>query len=196
MNIGQLIPRLLFILLLLAASSWLIRYGQIRRLIHQKNYTYTATEAARLKPFAAAMYDYGRQVQFRNNPDTAASYYRKAVSVDPLHIGAWLRLAEVERDRGNLETARKIVEHTHGLTRRVKRWKWSETLLAYELELEPVFRENINYLVSNNKMTADALRLLDVGCSRKSEAVLAALITVVLVRNLPGLIELLLLLME
>jgi hypothetical protein len=175
MKIGQLIPRVLVITLLVAASTWLIQYGQIRRLIYQKNYSYNATEAARLESFAAAMYDYGRLVQFLNNSDAAASYYRQAVSADPLHISAWLELAEVERDRGNIETARKIVKHAHGLTRRVKRWKWAETLLAYELEFEPVFRENINYLVSTNKITADALRLLDAGCSGKSEAVLAAL---------------------
>jgi len=175
MQIRQVISRVFVIVLLTAASIWLIRYGQIRRLIHQQRYAYSAAEAARLEPYAVAQYDYGRHAQFRNDPESAASYYRRTVSTDPLHIGAWLKLAEVERDRGNHETARKIVEHTHGLTLRVLRWKWSETLLAYELEIEPVFRENINYLVSHNKITADALRLVDAACSRKTEAVLSVL---------------------
>lgn len=153
------ILNILFILLLATASTWLIGYGLLQRQIAQQNYSYTNVEAQQLNSFAAAQYAFGRKAHLLNDLETATQYYRIAVSVDPLQIGAWLKLAEVRRDLGDVVTARKIVRYTHNLAGKVLRWKWSETLLAHELDMEGFFRENVNYLVSHNKMTSDAIRL-------------------------------------
>jgi len=167
--------QILIIGALAAAGLWLIRYGQIQKQVHTRSYAYTPEQALELDRFAEAQYDFGRRAQLRNDPVSAASYYRKAAAADPLHVGAWLRLAETWQQRGEAKRAKSIVRHTHKLTRAVLRWKWPETLLAYELGLESVFWENINYLVSNAQMTADALRLANTHCNNNVDAVLSSL---------------------
>lgn len=167
--------RILIICGLILASIWLLQYGRLQHLVHFKDYAYTADEAAKLKRSAAAQYDYGRRAFDDRDFEAAASYLRSAVLTDPLHISAWLKLAEVERELGNRAAAAEIVEHNHDLTRRVLRWKWPETLLAYELDLEDVLTENVDFLIANGKQRWDAVRLLDIYYHRQAGDALSAL---------------------
>ncbi len=52
------------------------------------------------KPFARAQYAYGLHAWFQNDPETAAEFFRQAVSQDIFFMDAWLKLAEAEATMG------------------------------------------------------------------------------------------------
>ncbi len=114
-----------------------------------------------MKFLPKAQYMLGLKAQSDFDAASASAYFRQAVAQDVYYIDAWLKLAETESALGDIEKAKKIVRFTHNLTKLVRRWKWPETLLAYELRMEKIFAHNINYLVKRGIHLQDALQLAD-----------------------------------
>jgi hypothetical protein len=154
--------RLLITIVLVIAGIWLVRFNWQQKGIRQKNYTYTALEAKRLKPFPEAQYAYGQHAWLQNDAETAAAYFKQAVSDDVFYMDAWLKLAEAEISLGRPEVSRAILKFSDKLTAGVFRWKWAQMLLAMTLKKEDLLLRNANYLLEHAKLQADTLQLLDV----------------------------------
>jgi len=171
------------------SGVWLLRYSRQHRQIFYKDYAYTKEEAKRLNAFPSAQHSYGLRMLSRNNYASAAEFFRQSVIQNPIHIGAWLKLAEAEMALGNASSARKILQFTDGITAPVPRWKWSQTLLAHELGVDGIFIRNINYLVRHTKKCYDAFYLLDIHYTGKVDSVLTVLASENLVHYLQWLIR-------
>ena len=156
-------------------TLWLLTYGWEQRRLFYKDYAFTPKEAARLERHPEMMYAYGRQAESRMDAAAAADYYGRAVARDPLHLDAWLRLAEIRAATGGLEEARRITAFCSRLAAPVVRWKWPATLLAHGLGLQPVFEANINFLVARRIKLDDALFLLETHCAADPRRALALL---------------------
>ncbi|MFO7971124.1 MAG: hypothetical protein R6U40_05160, partial [Desulfobacterales bacterium] len=98
---------------------------------------------------------------FQNDSDTAARFFRRTVWQDVFYMDAWLKLAQAETALGNSDSARRILAFSEGLTKNVYRWKWDQILLAYELGMETIVIDNINFLVRHGNKLQDAFQLLD-----------------------------------
>jgi tetratricopeptide (TPR) repeat protein len=157
-------------LILLAFSGWLIVHNWQYRKMYHENYAFTVEEANTLKNFPRALYAYGLNAWYQNDSDAAAHFFSQAVSKDIFFMDAWLRLAQAEVDRGNLEKAGTILRFTDHLTQNVYRWKWDQTLLARELDMSEILLRNINFLIGHRKMVPDAFQLLDFHLNRSVAA--------------------------
>ncbi len=160
---------------LVVLGSWLLYNNWQLRRIRYDNYNFTAAEAVKLKSFPDAQYAYGMRVWSRGDAERASKFFRQAVSVDPLYMDAWLRLAEAEAALGNLETSRQMLMFADQLTSGVFRWQWPRMLLARDLAVDDVFLKNANYLLGHRKLTQDTLHLLDLHYARDTVAVVDAL---------------------
>ena len=147
-------------LILLAMGGWLIYFNWLQRPIHYRNYTFSAEEAQRLRPFARAQYAHGLHAWFQNDRGTAAEFFKEAVSREALFVDAWLRLAEVEASLGHTDKSRDIMKFTSALTDKVYRWKWPEILLSREIGMNEVLFRNANYLLAHGALKQDTLQLL------------------------------------
>ena len=147
--------------ILAALSGWLLHHNWQMRRIRYENYTFTAEEAQKLKSFPAAQYAHGMRAWSQGDAQKASEFFRQAVSEDPFHMDAWLRMAESEAALGHPKISRKILMFANDLTSGVYRWQWSKMLLARDLEMVDVFLENANYLLGHRKLTQDTLHLLD-----------------------------------
>src|SRR5210317_858466 len=125
--------KLLITLVLMALGGWVFYFNWLQRPIHYRTYTFSFEESQRLKPFARAQYAHGLHAWFQNDPETAAVFFRQAISQDLFFMDAWLKLAEAEATMGHAETSRDILRFTTGLTEGVFRWKWPQMLLARDL---------------------------------------------------------------
>jgi hypothetical protein len=172
---GNILLKLLISVVLLVMGGWLIYFNWLQRPIHYRTYTFSVEESHRLGPFARAQYAYGLHAWFQNNPQTAADYFRQAVSRDIFFLDAWLKLAEAEVTLGDTETSRNILMFATGLTDNVFRWKWQQMLLARELGMDEIFYRNTNYLLSRRALTQDALQLLHIHSGGDVTAVLNVL---------------------
>lgn len=126
-----------------------------------KDYTFTTKESKKFKHFTQFLYSYGLNAWFDNESVLAARFFRKAVLQDVLYIDAWIKLAQAELVLGNPDKARTILKFTDRLTEDVYRWKWYQTLLAYDLGVDEIVFRNINFLVERRRMLNDAFQLLD-----------------------------------
>ena len=146
----------------MASGSWLIYFNWLQRPIHYRTYTFSSEESNRLRLFARAQYAHGLHAWFQNDPETAAEFFRQAVSQDVSFIDAWLKLAEAEAIMGQAEKSRDILRFTTGLTDGVFRWMWPQMLLARELDMDDILYRNTNYLLSRRTLIQDALQLLHI----------------------------------
>lgn len=142
-------------------SVWLIRYGILHRVAASQNYEFEKSEAELFKRFADVSYDFGLHAWYSNIPDMAADYFRRALLTNRLQMDAWIKLAETELARGNPDQAAQILIFSHHLTKEVVKWKWQQILVARELNLEDVFIDNINFMISHRQYRDEALYLLD-----------------------------------
>jgi len=160
-TIINILSKSLITVALIAVGAWLLHFTWLQRQVHYKDYTYTEEEAQRLTDFSQAQYDFGRQAWMALDAASAAEHFRQAVSRDPLHIDAWLSLAEAEASMGNTDMARTILAHTDSRVANVYRWKWPQLLLARDQGADDIFFRNINYLISHGQKVRDAFQLLD-----------------------------------
>ncbi|MDM8554881.1 hypothetical protein QUF75_09140 [Desulfococcaceae bacterium HSG7] len=156
-----LVKKTVITLLLILLTGWLLQYTWQKRSLSDKNQILSDNDAKTMKFLPEAQYLLGLKALSDSDAATASTYFRQAVSQDVYHIDAWLKLAEAENALGNVEKAKKILQFTHRRTKPVRRWKWSETLLAYELRMEKIFVHNINYMVQRGIHKQDALQLAD-----------------------------------
>lgn len=147
-------------------SLWLMLYGGHHRTIYQKSYNFTVDDARKLKHHPRFLFLYGLNAWFRNDSITAARFFRQALLEDVLHVDAWIRLSQTELVLGNADKARSILVFMEPLTKNIYRWKWRQTLLAYDLGIKETVIYNINFLVSRQKMIQDAFQLLDTHVSQ------------------------------
>lgn len=148
-------------LIVLVAVVALLQYSWQKRKIVNKNFSFNVQESRALRHFPRAMYAYGLNTWFSNNPLEAARFFRQAVYDSPFYINAWLKLAQAESAVGNWERSRDILRFTYNLTKPVFRWKWKQMLLAHELQLEEVFLEIARYFLAMGRMTNNTLQLLN-----------------------------------
>jgi len=156
-------------------GGWLFYFNWVQRPIHYRTYTFSFEESQRLRPFARAQYAHGLHAWFQNDPQTAAEFFRQAVSQDLFFMDAWLKLAEAEATMGHAETSRDILMFTTGLTEGVFRWKWPQILLARDLGMDAILYRNTNYLLSRQTLTQDALQLLHIQFGGDVTAVMTVL---------------------
>jgi len=146
----------------MALGGWLFYFNWLQRPIHYRTYTFTIEESQSLKPFARAQYAHGLHAWFQNDPETAAEFFRQAVSQDLFFMDAWLKLAEAEATMGHADKSRDILMFTAALTGGVFRWKWPQILLARDLGMDAILYRNTNFLLSRRTLTQDALQLLHI----------------------------------
>ena len=172
---GGILFKLLITIVLLVLGGWLVYYNWLQRPIHYRTYTFSLEESKRLRSFARAQYAHGLHAWFQNDPETAAGFLRRAVSLDLLYMEAWLKLAEAEAAMGREKKARDIVMFTAHLTGDVYRWKWPQMLIARELGMDDIFYRNTNYLLSQRILTKEALQLLHIHFSGDVKAAMTVL---------------------
>jgi tetratricopeptide (TPR) repeat protein len=164
-----------FALAIILLSGWLIVHNWQHRSIFHEQYAFTAEEAKKFKNFSEAVYAHGLNAWFQNNPDAAANFFRQAILHNIFYMDAWLRLAQTEIALENPDKAKAILKFSDRLTENVYRWKWRQTLLAYELEIGEIVLRNINFLIGHRKMVQDAFQLLDTYFSRDASGMVLAL---------------------
>lgn len=167
--------RLVISMVLLALACWSIKVAWPLRIVHQGNFAFTEEESRRFENYADAQYAYGMRSWMDQNPQTAAGFYRQAVSHNVLHVDAWLRLAEAEAALGREGNARSILVFTARMTDRVLRWKWAQMMLALQLNMDPFFCRNANDLLTHKVLERDTLQLLHTHFNSDSQAVIAFL---------------------
>ena len=167
--------RTLITLILLALGSWSVHYNWLQRSVCHNSYIYTIDEAKRLKNYPSAQYAHGMQAWLRQNPETAAIFFRQAISQNVLYLDGWLRLAEAEAALGCKEKAIDILTFTTGLTEQVFRWKWPQMLLAHELGMTDNLYRNSNYLLSHGVLEQDTFQLIHTHFDGNAANVIAVL---------------------
>ena len=171
----HLLFRILITAILLALGCWTVYFNWPQRSIRLNSYTYSDEEAQQLKYYPKAQYSLGMHAWLQQQPEQAAGFFRQAVSQDVLHLDAWLRLAETEAARGREEKAKEILTFTANMTEQVYRWKWSQMLLARELDMQERLYRNTNYLLSRKVLVQDALQLLHTHLGGEASAVINVL---------------------
>ncbi|MCJ7684525.1 MAG: carbohydrate binding domain-containing protein [Desulfobacteraceae bacterium] len=161
--------RMLISVTLLCLAFSMLKWGLESRVVASRSYTQGMVQV--LAEFPEALVRLGTEAWAIQDLSGAIRLLQRAVSLDPLNGGAWLRLAEVEKVSGNRDNAREILDYVHRLGGKTLRWTWSETLLALDLGAYPVVWENLNRMIENQRHTANALQLADVLLVREPETV-------------------------
>ena len=167
--------RILVSIALMALGSWTVHYNWLQRSVNYDSYVYSIDEAQRLKNYPMAQYAHGMQAWLRQDPKTAAKFFRQAISNNVLYLDGWLRLAEAEAALGNQEKAEKILAFTTSLTDQVFRWKWPQMLLARELGMTDSLYRNSNFLLSYGVLEQDTFQLIHTHLNGDAERVVAVL---------------------
>ena len=142
-------------------SIWLLTYGREQRHRFYQDYVFSAPEAQRLSRHPDMLYAFGRQAESTTDTVAAADYFGRAVTRNPLHLDAWLRLAGLTAAGGGAEQARRIVAFCARTAAPVVRWKWHQTLLAHDLGMDDLLGANINFLVARGMRVDLAMYLLE-----------------------------------
>ena len=138
--------------MLTVLAFWLLIHNWQHRTIFHKDYAFQTEEQNNFRHFPEALYDIGIKFWFDNDTTAAAPFFRKAAMQDVLFVDAWLKLAQAETILGNPDKAKTILQFLDKLTRNIFRWKWEQTLLANELEMEEfAFRQHQLYGETWNK---------------------------------------------
>jgi tetratricopeptide (TPR) repeat protein len=168
--------RVLVSVLLLGLAAWLVPWSMDKRLFQQRQAGLPAKGPEAGRAFPEVQYLFGRQAFLEGRLDAAAGLLDQALSRNIVYIDAWLKRAEVEVQRGELEPARRMLMMVAGLTQEVLRWKWDEALLARESGLEDVFTANLNTLITEGRQVNDALWLMETHVGQDTGRVLEKLL--------------------
>jgi hypothetical protein len=153
-------------------SVWLVSFSLDQRRVHYGMY---ADGDMSLSSLPEVLYGFGQQKWDHLDADGAVTLFRQVVARDPLHMDAWLKLAEAESETGNVNIARKIVVFCDARAGQVLRWKQAHTLLAHDLDEEDIFRKNLNYLVDRKKWLGDLFFLLDTHTKNQTDQAISLL---------------------
>ena len=156
-------------------GSWAFYLNWLQKPVRLDSYIYSNEEDTRLRNYPKIQFTYGLNAMTRQDSETAARFFRQAVSKDVLFIDSWLRLAETEATMGRKEKAKQILEFTIDRTKNVSRWKWPQMLLARELGMKEVIYRNANYLLSLGVLEQDTLQFLHTYLSGNAADVVAIL---------------------
>ncbi|MFW5874672.1 MAG: carbohydrate binding domain-containing protein [bacterium] len=174
--LGKNLKKALVSLVLAATVVWAVHWAVLDRAVENQDYGGRERRGA-LEHFAGAQYDFGMQAWYENRLEEAQSLFGEAVSVNPLYINAWLRLAEVRQVEGEVEKAKEILLFTDLLAGDVVKWKWRQLLMARQLGMEEMFVENINFVIPFYQLRDQALELVDTHYGGQTERVLERLET-------------------
>lgn len=178
MLIGNM-KRYLFLLalglFLTILSVWLLSFGRDQRRVYYGDYAYGEEDIEKLSRFPQVLYGFGELAWQELDAVGAAGLFRQVVARNPLHMDAWLKLAEAEIETGHADRAREIAAFCHSKISQVLRWKQPHALLAHDLGMLDIFRHNLNYLVGRKKRLEDIFYLLDIQTNFKPEQALALL---------------------
>jgi len=166
------LKKTLLTFILLALSIWLIRYGMIWQTANDPDYTFEKSKANDSNYFAGGFYNSGINAWFKNNPEMAINYLRKALLIDRFHMNAWLKMAEIKMAQGNTHQASQILNFSHNLTKDVVEWKWQKILVARELPSEEIFFDNINFIIPYRQFQEEAIYLMDRSLASDTPSVL------------------------
>ena len=167
--------RILITAILFALGCWTVYFNWPQRAVWQADYAFSDKEAQQLRFYPKAQYALGMHAWLQQQPERAAGFFRQAVSKDVLHLDAWLRLAETEAALGREEKAKAILNFTTDMTEQVFRWKWSQMVLARELDMQERLYRNTNYLLSRKVLVQDVLQLLHTHLGGEASAVINVL---------------------
>ncbi len=162
-------------LILLVLGIWSVLYTWPKRVVNYSRYTFTEKENRRLEKYSNAQFAYGINAWLDLQPTQALPFFHQAVTLNPLHFDAWLKLAEIEAELGNIVKAKSILSFTTRTTGQIYRWKWSQLVLADELGMHSIFYSHINDLLSKKKLIEDAFQLLHTQLGSDATAVIAVL---------------------
>jgi hypothetical protein len=174
-QLKPILIRFLLTAILFSLGCWTVYTNWPQRAIRFNNYSFSEEEAQRLRFYPKAQYAHGMHAWLQQKPERAASFFRRAVSQDVLHLDAWLRLAETQAALRPAEKARAILMFTSDLTDQVVHWKWSQMVLARELGMQKCLYRNANYLLSGKVMRQDTLQLLHTHLDGDASAVITVL---------------------
>jgi hypothetical protein len=158
--------------LLVILSLWLLPYAWDQRDIYYQTEAMAEGSDDSLARFPEVLAARGLRAWEEMDPGRAADFFRQAVAVNPLLMNAWLKLAEAEAAGNNTDGARAILAFTDKWISDIFRWKWPQTLLAYDLGMDGILRRNINDFVHLDRKRSDALNLLDRYCEGSADRVL------------------------
>lgn len=167
-----MVKKIFITFLMVAAIIWLVMYAWDLRRVKNADYRYTSEELNELRRFPEAYYDYGRKAWYENQLKNAQRYFSQSVSGNVLHIDAWLSLVQAEAALGKTDKAIEILKFTNELTRDVIKWKWQHIMLGWELGVDDIFLQDLNYVIPYPNLQADALQLLDMRYKRQAAEVL------------------------
>jgi hypothetical protein len=146
-----------------------------QRRVYYGNVVYGEEDIEKLSRLPGVLYGFGLQAWRGLDANRAAELFRQVVVRDPLSMDAWLKLAEAEIETGNDELAKKITAFCDTKISQVLRWKQSHTMLAHDLGMQEIFRQNLNYLVNRKKWSPDIFYLLDTHTNFRTDRALALL---------------------
>ncbi len=158
--VGSLINKLIITLLVFLLIGGLFNHAWQNRLSNDTDRILSNTDAEKTNLTPKTLYQLGVKA-WVDHDAAAATFFRRAVSKHIYDIDAWLKLAEVEIALGNIEKAQSMIRFIHNLTKKRSRWKWSETLAAYDLRMNSIFEDNINFMVKRDVKSQNALQLAD-----------------------------------
>lgn len=174
---GLFLKKTLITIVLAGLAIWVARYGVLQHFVDKRKYSDIYMASDGLWPYAEARFDYGLRAWYASRPEEAKRFFQQAVLIDVFHVDAWLRLAQVENETGNLEHARRILCFTNELTGTVVKWKWPQLMLALDLGMEDIFVRNINFVIPYSPLRNQALELVDRFYNRQTTDVAAVLET-------------------
>ncbi len=105
---------------------------------------------------------------YQGNSRKALQILQKALTVDPLHIPAWIALSELKFHQGNKTEALAILQHIDSLMREVGRWRWQKTMLAYQLGEAEMVARDLSYII--DKLPGQRSKALDFAFSLWSDS--------------------------
>ncbi|MCF8052727.1 MAG: carbohydrate binding domain-containing protein [Desulfobacterales bacterium] len=160
-------------LLLAAAVMFAVHWAQLDRAVGRQDYG--GKNPAAFAGFAEAQHDFGIAARFENRPAAAQASFARAVSVNPLYIDAWLKLAEEKQAAGDAAAAKKILAFVEEVAGAPVKWQWQMLLMARDLGAEEMFVRELNAAVQVPRLSGQALALADMHFDGLTDRVLCAL---------------------
>lgn len=84
---------------------------------------------------------------FEGDMDGSLSLLQKALIHNPFYVPAWLGLAELNNDKGDKQSATKIINYVHELTHDIKWWRWEKALTAYQLGRTELLPDELRFII-------------------------------------------------
>ena len=144
--------------LLLAGAFWQLHFA----LQEQRDFTSVA-DSVTVKSRNVNVIVHQAREKYLLEADLAGALplLQQALTVNPLHVPAWLSLAELNNDLGEKAKASAILDYADQLTTGLKRWRWDKALTAYQLGNLAMLPEELSFIIREipGKSRNDALQL-------------------------------------